>query len=220
MDALSDCVSSGSQSGLDHKWGFYVYRTTFEDQELFERYIKYIHNAVTVKYQSYYGGLHPTLAPKVSSSFRLIVKEDKSLDGLTYDNVRDIFVRWTTTGEVESDRWINFDMYGRYFIYVDRDTLEKFRRIDDAREGQLPDYAAEAEEVPFIMVNAPPVQEEDPDDILNSKFEEDYATDEDAGKEWQYVAPFYIPNFVDLHQRNGEAWYRFFERPPAVWTGP
>lgn len=121
-------------------------------------------------------------------SFHLLVREDKSLDGLAYHEVRDIFVHWIATGEAEGERWIDSSVYDWYFIYVDRDTLEKFRRIDDAREEEPPNYAAEAEEVPVIVVNAQPVREENPDDILNSNLEdEDPANDEDAGKEWQYV---------------------------------
>ncbi|KAI1190162.1 hypothetical protein F5B17DRAFT_427808 [Nemania serpens] len=90
------------------------------------------------------------------SSFHLLAKEDKSLDGLAY--------RKTKTP------W------------------RKFRRIDNARNEEPPNYAAKAEQFPVIMVNAQPVWEETPDDILYSKLEdEDPANDKATGKKWQYV---------------------------------
>lgn len=76
--------------------------------------------------QCYRGRLDPTLPAKVLSSFHLPVKEDRSLDGLAYHEVRDIFVRWIATGEAKGERWIDSSVYDWYFIYVDRDTLEKF----------------------------------------------------------------------------------------------
>ncbi|KAI0544770.1 hypothetical protein F4679DRAFT_600323 [Xylaria curta] len=218
MLSMPAYVSLRSQMGLDHEWGLYAYRTAFEDQEIWERYTNYVHNAIIAKIQNHCGRKDPTLPAKVQSSFHLVVKEDKSLEGLTYHEVRDIFVWWIAAGGAEDEGWIDHGMYDWYFLYVDRDILEKFRRIDDARKEKTPDYITE--EVPVMMVRAHSlVCETDPDDTWCSKFEGDPA-EEDADKEWQYVSAYYIPEFIDFHRGDGEAWFTFFKRPPGVWNTP
>ncbi|KAI1126536.1 hypothetical protein F5Y10DRAFT_266971 [Nemania abortiva] len=215
LSSIAHVVSVRSQLGLDHQWGLYVYRTTFEDEEIWERYVKYVHNAVNAGVLGYYWRVDPALVVRVQSSFQLIIKEDESLEGLTYHQVRETFGPWIASGGAEEDQWLGSGMYDWYFLYVDQVILEKFRQIDDARQEGPPDYIAE--QVPLIVVEAYPLRwGPEPDDEVDSKFEGDPA-EEDAGKDWQYVSAYHLLEFIDMHRGDGDAWYTFFKHPPEVW---
>ncbi|KAI1152574.1 hypothetical protein F4825DRAFT_418404 [Nemania diffusa] len=75
----------------DISWGLYVYRATYEDQDLWERYIEYIRNAVISR-------LHPlsdnnsesdhSRFKRLRDSFQLFIKEDNNWDNLTLFQIR------------------------------------------------------------------------------------------------------------------------------------
>ncbi|KAI1262341.1 hypothetical protein F5Y18DRAFT_439123 [Xylariaceae sp. FL1019] len=196
MAPLIDRVANSSRLGRDHRWGFYVYRTTFDDQEIWERYMNYIHNAVTTHIQnpSYCRGMDPEVVRKCHSSFQFVTKEDKSLEGLTYDQVREIFHQWIVTGDAENDWGSGYNMRNVmeaeadsaiqywYFVYVDKDILEGFRQIDDGRAEKNEPVDYDKENVALMIVADHPTVPSDEED-------EDWgeSEDEDAGKEWQFV---------------------------------
>ncbi|KAI1267116.1 hypothetical protein F5Y18DRAFT_444082 [Xylariaceae sp. FL1019] len=202
-DSIINCVSVRSRLGLDYRWGLYVYRTTFDDQGLWNRYMDYVHSAVTTRIKnSYYRAQSdPDVVEKVSSSFQLRAKEDKSLENLSYTQVRENYRQWIAAGEADQDWGTGGGMFQR---------IEESR----ARKNEPVDYFKE--DVPLMIVDGQPVMPPDEDDDSYSKFEGDPA-DEDAGKEWQIVPAFYLMDFVDFHRGDGEAWYTFYKAPPAQW---
>ncbi|RYC61792.1 hypothetical protein CHU98_g4400 [Xylaria longipes] len=132
----SICVIQISK-GLDHDWGLYVYRTTLRTKKLGNDIRS---TSTTLSLQIY----------KIIAGGRTQLYLQRS--SLTYHETRDIFVRWIVTSGAEDDGRIDHGMYDWYFLYVDRDILEKFRRIDDAWKEEPLDY--DAEEVPVIIVKA------------------------------------------------------------------
>ncbi|KAI1504254.1 hypothetical protein F5X99DRAFT_406323 [Biscogniauxia marginata] len=72
-----------------HSWGFFVYRTTYTDQGLWERYTSYLRNAVLASVEEH------EESEKLKSTFELIFKEDReALEGRSLEEVREIFGRW------------------------------------------------------------------------------------------------------------------------------
>ncbi|KAJ3580160.1 hypothetical protein NPX13_g406 [Xylaria arbuscula] len=187
---LSRAIQSSS---LDTRWGLHVYRATYQDQELWDRYMEYIRNAVMSSLQpsnDIVTGSEILRYQRLRDSFQLVARENKDWDDWTVWKMRE--------RSPPTSQW--------YFIYVNKDTLADFKAIDDARQTKPPNYFEE--EVTFTVVHTLPGWRDDDDD-----------DDDDAGKEWQYVCAYWLARFFELTYGNGGSWFDFFVRPPRKWNG-
>ncbi|KAI0818442.1 hypothetical protein GGR55DRAFT_77120 [Xylaria sp. FL0064] len=154
--SLASIVPTNTQHGHDYRWGFYVYRTTFEDEDLWRRYIYYIFDAVMENIERSSAELSRDLREELQSRFQLVLRGHRSLDGLTRDEARARFGLGISGGRggASDHRWGRIGLHQWYFIYVDKDVLEQFRKIDDARARGPPDFIHD--NVPVVMVDCHP----------------------------------------------------------------
>ncbi|KAI1648673.1 uncharacterized protein F4817DRAFT_314632 [Daldinia loculata] len=201
-------------SNFDRKWGLFIYRTTYDDQELWERYLAYVKTAImhAIKPQS-----EPDLPSswnpftyefprraKLQSRFELLTKEDKkNLNGKSISEAREEFRHWVATVPSEEKKGISRPRYN-YFLYVDRDVLDRFQIVETARGDREPDYVLE--DVIAIIVEA---------DWEKDTLSDD--DDDDVGKEWQFIQVHSIPRLYDSVIHDEDGWFRYFTRPPYIY---
>ncbi|KAI0502919.1 hypothetical protein F5B22DRAFT_652611 [Xylaria bambusicola] len=206
--AASRLYNQLQRSPPNTRWGLYVYRATYEDQSLWERYMEYVHNAVLSHLQPFDDKERESDAlryQKLRDSFRLVIREDKAWDNLTLLQMREIFDRSSLLNVNEPDptSWLTCGMDRWYFVYVNKETLMDFQAIDDSRQAPTPNYLKE--EVTFIIVHTQPGWREPDDD--------------DVGKEWQYMCGYWFSQFYELTYRDSDGWFTLFIRPPHKWNG-
>ncbi|KAJ3951208.1 hypothetical protein N0V92_012387 [Colletotrichum tropicale] len=82
-----------TQGSESYCWGFYVYRTTYDDQELWERYLNYIYKCIDnqLKFESEFD------RERLRRHFRLTVIEDPTLANVSTEHVRQRFMTWVSS---------------------------------------------------------------------------------------------------------------------------
>jgi hypothetical protein len=101
------------------KWGFVIYRCTYQSQKDWERFMARYLQSVT-EYFEYSNGLD------MLEGFTPTVFEDPSFDGTTTAVLRAHFRKWATTAPLQEQGVDTFGNVGRYrfFIMVDQEALE------------------------------------------------------------------------------------------------
>ncbi|OTA98949.1 hypothetical protein M426DRAFT_16914 [Hypoxylon sp. CI-4A] len=202
----------GASFPNNETWGFIIYRTTYDDQALWERYLAYVKKA-----------MRASLAPrdpfaygqaacmKLRLKFELQTKENKEdLEGKSILELREEFGRWVTTIPKDEKRGISKPRYD-YFLYVDKEVLDRFQRLESARGDREPNFITE--EVVAIVVEAHRINwEEDRSD--------DGGDDDNMWERWQYIKPYSIPELYDDVLRGSELWYKFFVFAPNIHGMP
>ncbi|KAI1500186.1 hypothetical protein F5X99DRAFT_410335 [Biscogniauxia marginata] len=118
-------------------WGLFIYRTDFQDEDTWKQYIDYIRKAIIASLQPYTAPgdqltiEHIEERDKLRKSPKIITREDPSLDGLSVQEVREIFQQWSASF---FDREKSLDPKWNYFIYVDQHVLDLFKQKVAARE--------------------------------------------------------------------------------------
>ncbi|KAF4476475.1 hypothetical protein CGCF415_v011266 [Colletotrichum fructicola] len=138
------------QGSGSYCWGFYVYRTTYDDQELWERYLTYIYQCIdnTLKFQSKFD------RERLRRHFRLTIIEDPSLANVSPEYVRQKFMKWVSSLPPRGDQ-PGGDQQGElppedhrdpirfaYPLYVDSECLNSLLAHDKELEKTGYEFAA------------------------------------------------------------------------------
>ncbi|KAI0117007.1 hypothetical protein F4814DRAFT_448010 [Daldinia grandis] len=194
----------------DQRWGFFVYRTIYDDQVLWERYLTYIQGAIAYAIQPSDDRIfwNPPIyrisrRATLRSRFELWTIEDEgTLKEKPILDLREEFRHWVAPVSPEEKKGVTRPRYN-YFLYVDKDVLDRFKGVEAARGDREPDYIQE--EVVIIVVDA--------------HSEEDTFSDSDEycyynGKDKQVYS---IPRLYDSVVNSDRGWLRHFARPPRVY---
>ncbi|KAK7953006.1 hypothetical protein PG996_013894 [Apiospora saccharicola] len=200
-------------------WGFDIYRTSFKDDELWQRYLDYIQKAINCMAEGD-GGRN------VATCAALDVKETHtadgtSLDGLTQDEVRRCHREWVASLKANDPDVYRLMSEPRrnYFLLANEDALDKFRAAEkseyrwsnhlDVGDGE-PDWIPEG--VLVVICEA----EESNQRFSPEVYEEDNPEREMA---WQYVEACSVIRLYEMLCETNYAWYGFFAWPQSrqVW---
>ncbi|KAI1100228.1 hypothetical protein F4804DRAFT_54463 [Jackrogersella minutella] len=204
--------------GVPYRWGFIIYRTAYDDQELWDQYLICIREAIMRALEPWndplgqnswdYSEDEQIASADVKASFEIVTKEDQAtLDGKTIDEVREIFASWVASFPDE-EKGGHHDPRYNYFLYVDKEVLEMFSEVHfDLKMTEEPDY------LDFEMfVVAVEAQLINWDGTVSDKSDESRR----AYKRWQYVLLEAIPKLYDDSMRGAEVWFQEFKYPPSA----
>ncbi|KAK8112407.1 hypothetical protein PG984_012933 [Apiospora sp. TS-2023a] len=194
-------------------WGFDVYRTSFQDEELWLRYLDYIRHAILEASENDGDGQIAACAtlhvkerqPSDSSSN---TNDSNSLKGLEPSDVRKCHMEWIASLKAnDPDAYDEVSQARRnFFLLVNDDVLNKFRTIEEIgfnRKG-VPSYIADG--VVIVVCEA---EEDD---------ERPYDDGPEGQMEWQYLDAFSITAMYQSLCESTLAYYEFFAWPPdQVW---
>ncbi|KAI0844183.1 hypothetical protein F5Y00DRAFT_266794 [Daldinia vernicosa] len=152
-DYLSGVNLEAGTSNIDQKWGLFIYRTTYDDQALWERYLAYVKAAIMRAIEP-----QPEPNPQISwdlyfdkifrrtilrSRFELLTKDDEeNLKSKSILELREEFRRWAATIPSEEKTGMNKPKYN-HFLYVNKEILNWFQKVETARGDREPDYLHE-----------------------------------------------------------------------------
>lgn len=181
---------------LYSKWGFDVYRTSFKDDEVFQRYIDYVRKAMIRRCESDGAG-------DVASAATLYTNEKqggKNLNGLSVDEVRKLHMKSVATLKRDGGQ------AAEYFMLVNDEVLERFRMAEEelAKENRKPKYIGEG----VVVIMCLGYEEEDPEGLS--------ADDDESDMMWQYVQANAVAEFYNMVSGDGEWWFTSFAWPPDV----
>lgn len=110
-----------------YRWGFYLYRTTYSDQPLWERHIAYIREEATKSLD------YEDNRDQLKKHFRLTIIEDPSLGEASIEEVQERFRAWVAALPEEGDEEQEIPAFDRrdqgrfdYCLYVDAECLRSF----------------------------------------------------------------------------------------------
>ncbi|KAK7990739.1 hypothetical protein PG990_015019 [Apiospora arundinis] len=178
------------------KWGFDVYRTTFEDGELFQRYMDYLRKAMIT-------ACRDSGAADVADATTLYIKEEqggKDLNGLSLDQVRKHHMEWIAT-QTRSDTEIDVSPIRQHcFMLVNYEVLERFRVAEEqlAKKNKEPTYFMEGVVATMCLAWEP----DDPDD---------------SECMWQYVQADALADLFHRVSNETGWWFDAFARPPNTY---
>ncbi|KAF9877831.1 hypothetical protein CkaCkLH20_04966 [Colletotrichum karsti] len=113
------------------RWGFYIYRTTYDDDDLWDRYVTYIHEKAKRAIDLGSDGSQ--------GQFRVFLVEGPGLDGTSIEDVREQYLHWSSKLSIsdwEISPWWHRDLVlGSYPLYVDAECLESLRYHEGLEEG-------------------------------------------------------------------------------------
>ncbi|KAK8085200.1 hypothetical protein PG997_006471 [Apiospora hydei] len=185
-------------------WGFDVYWTSFQDEELWRRYLDYIRQAVTEASENDGEG-------QVAACATFHVKEiqpsdsrnsnSNSLEGLQPSEVRKCHMGWIASlkaKDPDASDQISEARRNFFFLLVNDDVLDKFRATEESgfhgRCG-VPSYLSN-DGVVIVVCEA---EEDD---------ERPYDDGPEGEMEWQYLDAFSITAMYELLCGSTEAYYR------------
>ncbi|KAK1580587.1 uncharacterized protein LY79DRAFT_560875 [Colletotrichum navitas] len=183
-----------------YRWGFNLYRTTYDNQPLWDRYVSNLNHQIndTFSYQS------EADRQTLQAIFRLNIIEGPDLEGASILEVRDRFTSWVSTLPSEADLQRDLPHVNdrdhvlfTYPLYVDAECLQSLQDKEDAT-------SMGAEETPTVFIKAIdgsleyPSSEDEWDDAAD-EFEEENGSDDDGDseeeKKWMYVSCEDILNY-------------------------
>ncbi|KAK4450527.1 hypothetical protein QBC34DRAFT_379240 [Podospora aff. communis PSN243] len=211
-------VNSMAHSG-HHKWGFLIYRTSYDDDAAWERCMQIINRSTWL-------GLNNENKLDLLPYVAFTPMENRSLyEGASKDQIRDHFKHWVATRSVErdgpgADHPDLIELVPRYRVcmYTDKEILSD-TSIEEV-EGMT---------TPFAMIQGRAV-------LVDSQFgqHQDCGGMEDIPHEpvegkttydvgWMYVRLEFISNaYEELCVDGSEGWephMHFYKRPPKCWGG-
>jgi hypothetical protein len=231
-----------------HKWGFLIYRTTYDDDEAWRRFMRGLKWAV-----------HESIAKgfdRVAPFLQWTVVEDRSvLDGASKDIVREHFRGWVVSRTVERDgpgakrkTLPRRSPRYRYCLYVDKKTVDEAKVDISTKYGTEPFVEVQSDVIvldsfhgtpekprlsdnPYEGMDPSEMDEEDLEDMLDVQ-----ASLEDRGGGgcepvegnieydvgWMLVpAPFLAVTYGELGDEHAEdPWEEVYVRPPKRGPGP
>ncbi|KAI8159128.1 hypothetical protein K4K49_004279 [Colletotrichum sp. SAR 10_70] len=189
---------AGSES---YRWGFYLYRTTYDDQALWERYLKHIHGCIDAQlsFETEFD------KERLKRHFRLNVIEDPTLDNAPVELVRQRFRTWVSDLPPEGDQQQDVPplehrdpVLFSYPLYVDTECLESLLAYEKAVEdGQHED---DASDLVFVKsINAEQLwarsdsedEEEDMDEEENEQDNDQHGGNNAVQKDNQHGPEYY-----------------------------
>ncbi|KAF6842286.1 hypothetical protein CMUS01_03231 [Colletotrichum musicola] len=174
----------GSES---YRWGFYLYRTTYIDQPLWERYIAYMREEASKTIYNEDNG------DRLKKHFRLTIIEDPSLDGASVEEVQERFRAWVAALPEEGDEEQEIPAFDRrdhgrfyYCLYVDADCLHSFEIPSETEDesGKRQDPVSAFVKVINAERHSPDTEEEEYSDEEEDS-EED--CEEEHGPEYYWI---------------------------------
>ncbi|KDN71854.1 hypothetical protein CSUB01_10993 [Colletotrichum sublineola] len=227
-----------------HKWGFVIYRCTYEDDELWSRYLaqlKSFCHAHLVEYRR---------AELLEQHLVWVVIEDRAaLENASRSDVRKHFNQWVLEQDVPklpvsgiTNRFpIDLPLY-RYCLYVDKQCLESFTRFQEANDGTAESLGF-LPPVVFAVIDrswsADSTGNGDKHDDENKDEEDEDEEDEDEEEEdedeggyplidgtdrkyvgWMYCNAYYcMGGIYETLLQFGLYDEEYYERPPAIYPG-
>ncbi|KAJ0351636.1 hypothetical protein COL154_002916 [Colletotrichum chrysophilum] len=180
-----------SREGI-YRWGFYLYRTTYDNQPLWERYISNLRQRAF----DFIARDSSSKRDEMQTTFRISVIEDReSLDGASIQEVLTRFQSWANALPDESDESQDIPAndsrdYARFnlYLYVDAECLSSLETS-----------------IPFVkVVNAetpvPDSEEEysDSDEDLTDSDDESEASEHDPEDDWMYLECESLCRYYDI----------------------
>ncbi|KAF6826753.1 hypothetical protein CPLU01_09509 [Colletotrichum plurivorum] len=174
-------------SSESYRWGFYLYRATYNDQLLWERYIAYIREEAskTLDYEDN--------RDQLKKHFRLTIIEDPSLDEASVEEVQERFRTWVAALPEEGDEEQEIPAFDRrdqgrfdYCLYVDVECLQSFEIPSETEEEP---GETESPVSAFVKVINAERHWPDPEEEAYSDEEEDSEEDceEEQGPEYYWI---------------------------------
>lgn len=187
------------------KWGFVIYRCTYQSQKDWERFMARFLQPVT-EYLEDSKGLD------MLEGFTPTVFEDHSFGKATTALLRTHFRKWATTAPLQEQGVDTFGRSGRYrfFIMVDQEALESVLNSD-------PDAITRTGFVRLVYGEWEPEVNEDGNESVDSdeEFEPlEGCTREDVG--WMKVPYDEIQAVGALTMRDMDDWDMYYARPPEM----
>jgi hypothetical protein len=209
-------IQDGLVEDKHDRWGWVIYRCSYEDDEAWERFKQIIN-------QRSRDQILKSDAPEALNSLEWTFVDDRStLEGISKHQLRARFMDWAATAiQAEQPRAndhilrLGGPRYN-YFIQVDEQAL---RSVISPTEQEPLRGAL----VKFVDANWRPLAEEFPDQIEQPDPEDvhepiDGCTEENVG--WMLISPKKIgPEFYEASYTFMDAWYTYYVRPPGrVWN--
>lgn len=213
-----------------HKWGFLVYRTTYDDDKAWTRFMDVLTRSTEVALRQ--AGKDARLQPYLDWK---VVQDRTLFDGASKDAVCEHFLDWVATrsderdgpGAAREDVPRKSPRY-RACLYVDKEAVEAASMESAGRHGMEFYYYSGR----VVVINAePPLpvrqgdeeEEEDEDEDEEDDEEDDQhppvdgRTDYDIG--WMFVPLEYTGVIYNRLAEGWDSWVDAYKRPPATWTG-
>lgn len=187
------------------KWGFVIYRCTYQSQKDWERFMARFLQSVTEYLESSKG-------LDMLEGFTPTVFEDPSFDGATTAVLRTHFRKWATTAPLQEQGVDTFGKSGRYrsFVMVDQEALESVLNSD-------PDAMTQTGFVRLVYGEWEPEVNEDGNESvdLDEELEPlEGCTQEDVG--WMKVPYDEVQGIGATAMCDMHDWDMYYARPPEM----
>ncbi|KAH6665328.1 hypothetical protein F5X68DRAFT_237134 [Plectosphaerella plurivora] len=190
MVEVYDLAIRGSPS--PQKWGFFIFRTTYKDEGLWNNYITHIRHQASLFLR------RQEHASELMSHLNLTVMDDATLlDGASKDEVREIFRKMVyklpeegdpANGIPDADEREDTPRYTQC-VYVDDECLESYSQLDWGKVGELRQRLKLDEKEDFTWFEPDPFlivlncQDDDDERLSRYPEDEDAAPDIEEGME-------------------------------------
>ncbi|PMD14972.1 hypothetical protein NA56DRAFT_650547 [Hyaloscypha hepaticicola] len=201
------------------KWGWVIYRTTYDDDEGWARFKQIIT-------QGSLADIAESDAPEIADSLEWTFVEDcDTLDGASKDHLRSRFKQWAPEAlKIEQPRVDDhrFGTFGipryTYFVDVDEEALKSV--VYDAPQPPEVDLEGvgyvnfvDADWKPMTQIISELVSTDDGEEEVHEPIEG--CTEENVG--WMKIpARFVRSHFYQAMMGYPDIWYVFYQRPPEV----
>jgi hypothetical protein len=240
----SECVLLGSLAANKHgKWGFVIYRCTYQDDYAWERFKQIFHER-TREYMEM--SETPEAATSLAEKLEWTFVEDRvALDGASRSQLRERFKEWAAQSIVTEqprarakterlpEPTFGIPRY-QYFIQVDEEALQSVLAApkDDFYEGGFINFV-DSRWKPMgerpsrsCMSDNRDIEDGDEDELIEDEDEDevfdtiDGCTEENVG--WMRLAATTVVGtefYVSVYDYVSGAWYVTYKRPPeiAIW---
>ncbi|KAH6706369.1 hypothetical protein BKA61DRAFT_138235 [Leptodontidium sp. MPI-SDFR-AT-0119] len=211
---LFDCL----QDGKHDKWGWVIYRCTYDDDEGWNRFKRFI-------IQQSQANIVESDTPELADGLEWTFIEDRAtLDGASKDQLRSRFKQWASEALKTEQPRVEDPLstaYGNprytYFIHVDESALKSMVYGGpqppkmDGRRGYV--NFVDAEWKPLSEIKSDLGIVDEAEDEVHEPI--DGCTEENVG--WMRIALHMVgAEFYELMMGNRDVWYTVYKRSPQV----
>jgi hypothetical protein len=234
LAGYSSTISSLFRSG-HHKWGFIVYRTTYDDEEAWKRFMDVLtRGADLLLRKSNKQRLQPYL-------FWTTMEDRNAFDGASKDAIRDHFRDWVSMRTVERDGpgadsadIARTSPRYRVCLYVDKAAVDaasldevpnpygiEYYRIKDrvvlidGQFSQHPGGALELDEYELQEIADGEYTLEDVEDNDDTYDPIEGRTSYDVG--WMYIQLQFVSSSYERLAESAHEWTEMYKRPPGAY---